>query len=114
MVRLTVVPVIPLARSDAMKTATSATSRERHHPPRVGRARRGSAWNCSQVSPARLELEDLPHRLVSGMPCGRRPTTRMPVRRELGGQVARERLLGGLRRAVAAVAAACPSATGAR
>jgi len=38
MVKLTVVPVIPLALSDATKTAHVSHLRERHNPPRVGRA----------------------------------------------------------------------------
>jgi len=38
MVKLTVVPVIPLALSEAMKAATLAMSASGHDPSRVGRA----------------------------------------------------------------------------
>ena len=79
MVKLTVVPVIPLALSEAMKTATLAISASVI-------SRRGwfllasNSCHSSQVSPdvlARGSKASLIV-LVSGMACGRRPTTRMP------------------------------------
>jgi len=79
MVKLTVVPVIPLASSEAMKAATLAISTS-------VMTRRGWVvparypWNYSQVMPNALALASKTSFivLVSGMPCGRRPTTRMP------------------------------------
>ena len=103
MVRLTVVPVIPLARSDAMKTATLATSVERHQPSRVGPA--GEQLLPLLPGHARClgaGLEGLPDR--ARLRHGLWPQTdhANAVRCELGGQVSGERLLGGHRRAVAA------------
>ena len=80
MVKLTVVPVIPLALSEAMKAATSAVSAS-------AMSRRGwvllasSSWNCPHVMPndlARASKKRLLDPTDSGIACGRRPTTRMP------------------------------------
>ena len=52
---------------------------DRHDPPPVGGARPGRPWNCSQVmSVLGLASKTSLIVLVSGMPCGRKPTTRMP------------------------------------
>ena len=80
MVKFTVVPVIPLALSEAMKTATLAISASVI-------SRRGwvllasNSWNCYQVIPdalARGSKKRLLDPTDSGIACGRRPTTRMP------------------------------------
>src|SRR6266550_7936791 len=72
--RLTVVPVIPLALSDAMKTAMLATSRSAM-TRRVWVVLAKYPVNCSQVVPDALARISASSRivLVSGMPCGRRP-----------------------------------------
>ena len=77
MVRLTVVPVMPAARSDAKNTAAFAISSS------VMR-RRGcvllarNSCHCSQVMPDALARGSYASRIVRvcDMPCGRRPTTR--------------------------------------
>jgi hypothetical protein len=79
MVRLTVVPVIPLAWSEAKKAAAFAVS-ARVEPRRAWVLLANVACHCSQVTPnavARASKASLSV-LVSGMPFGRRPTTRMP------------------------------------
>ena len=79
MVRLTDVPVIPLALSDAMNTAILAIScSDMSRRACVLLAR--NSCHCSQVIPnasARGSKASLIVR-VSGRPCGRSPTTRMP------------------------------------
>ena len=79
MVKLTVVPVIPLALSEAMKTAmfvisSSVISR------RAWVLLASISCHCSQVIPAALARGSKASLIVgvSGMAYGRRPTTRMP------------------------------------
>ncbi len=79
MVRLTIVPVIALALSEAMKTATLAISSS--VMSRRGWVRLASnACHCSQVIPDPSARGSKASLIVgvSGMACGRRPTTRMP------------------------------------
>ena len=102
MVKLTVVPVIPLALSDAMKTARFCHLLERHEPSRVGLAREHllPLFPCHpRCLGARLEgILDRPclrHRVRS------QTDHANAVRCELGGETPSERLLGGIRWAVA-------------
>jgi hypothetical protein len=79
MVKLTEVPVIPLALSEAMKTAMFAIfSSVMSRRAWVLLAR--NSCHCSQVMPDALARGSKASLIVpvSGMACGRRPTTRMP------------------------------------
>jgi hypothetical protein len=79
MVKLTVVPVIPLALSEAMKTATLAISAS-VISRRAWVLLASNSWNRSQVIPdilARASKASLSVP-VPGMACARGATTRMP------------------------------------
>ena len=79
MVKLTVVQVIPLALSEAMKTAMLAISSSVMSRRAWVLLARNSC-HCSQVIPDALARGSKASLIVgvSGMACGRRPTTRMP------------------------------------
>ena len=79
MVKLMVVPVIPLALSEATKTATLAISSS--VISRLGWVLpASSSCHCYQDIPDALARGSKASLIVpvSGIACGRRPTTRMP------------------------------------
>src|SRR5262245_43611688 len=78
MARLTVVPVIPLALSEARKTAVSASSAS-VESRRVCVLLASASVNCSQVMPDASAYTPKASLIlaVSGLPCGRRLATRM-------------------------------------
>ena len=86
MVRLTVVPVIPLALSEAMKTATLATSAS-VMSRRAWVLLASTSWNCSHVAPDTLgaSLEGFLERACLRYGLRSQTDHANPVRCELGG-----------------------------
>ena len=113
MVRLTVVPVIPLALSEAMKTAMFAISSSVDKPACVGPAREQllelfpGHSRCLGVS-----LEGFLDRARLRHPLWSQTDHANALRCELGGQVPSECLHGGHRRTAASHQWECPSARG--